>query len=135
PVPVKPDLHQGLATRTMGRMPVSGTPLKRYFPRYERSRTMLDAIVLSLRVGREQLSRDNVTLADDQKAMRAINEKLEKAIKLGQLIDAKLSVKLERELPAGDLRRAFVENEWLFPLRQRIMDLQQQLVVNQQGVL
>jgi hypothetical protein len=47
--------------------------------------------------------------------MRLVNEKLEKAIKLGQLIDAKLAVKLERELPAGDPRRAFVENEWLFP--------------------
>ena len=133
--PGKFDLEPGWVTRTMGRLPFVGTPLKRYFSRYESSRTMLDAIVRSLRIGREQLQRDNVTLADDQKAMRAVNEKLEKAIKLGQLIDAKLSVKLERELPAGDPRRAFVENEWLFPLRQRIMDLQQQLVVNQQGVL
>jgi uncharacterized protein YaaN involved in tellurite resistance len=119
----------------MGRMPFIGTPLKRYFSRYESSRTMLDAVVRSLRIGREQLQRDNVTLTDDQKALRQINEKLDKAIKLGQLVDAKLSVKLEKELPAGDPRRAFVENEWLFPLRQRIMDLQQQLVVNQQGVL
>ncbi|HTN28496.1 MAG TPA: toxic anion resistance protein [Burkholderiales bacterium] len=133
--PGKFDLEPGWVTRTMGRLPFLGTPLKRYFSRYESSRTMLDAIVRSLRVGREQLQRDNVTLTDDQKALRQINEKLEKAIKLGQLVDAKLSVKLEKELPAGDPRRAFVENEWLFPLRQRIMDLQQQLVVNQQGVL
>jgi uncharacterized protein YaaN involved in tellurite resistance len=133
--PGKFDLEPGWVTRTMGRMPFIGTPLKRYFSRYESSRTMLDAVVRSLRIGREQLQRDNLTLADDQKALRQINEKLEKAIKLGQLVDAKLSVKLEKELPAGDPRRAFVENEWLFPLRQRIMDLQQQLVVNQQGVL
>jgi uncharacterized protein YaaN involved in tellurite resistance len=133
--PGKFDLEPGWVTRTMGRMPFIGTPLKRYFSRYESSRTMLDAIVRSLRIGREQLQRDNVTLGDDQKALRQVNEKLEKAIKLGQLVDAKLSVKLEKELPAGDPRRAFVENEWLFPLRQRIMDLQQQLVVNQQGVL
>jgi len=133
--PGKFDLEPGWVTRTMGRLPFLGTPLKRYFSRYESSRTMLDAIVRSLRIGREQLQRDNVTLADDQRALRQVNEKLEKAIKLGQLVDAKLSVKIERELPAGDPRRAFVENEWLFPLRQRIMDLQQQLVVNQQGVL
>jgi len=133
--PGKFDLEPGWVTRTMGRMPFIGTPLKRYFSRYESSRTMLDTIVRSLRIGREQLQRDNVTLGDDQKALRQVNEKLEKAIKLGQLVDAKLSVKLDKELPAGDPRRAFVENEWLFPLRQRIMDLQQQLVVNQQGVL
>ena len=133
--PGKFDLEPGWVTRTMGRMPFIGTPLKRYFSRYESSRTMLDAVVRSLRIGREQLQRDNITLGDDQKALRQVNEKLEKAVKLGQLVDAKLSVKLEKELPAGDPRRAFVENEWLFPLRQRIMDLQQQLVVNQQGVL
>ena len=133
--PGKFDLEPGWITRTMGRLPFVGTPLKRYFSRYESARTMLDAIVRSLRVGREQLARDNLTLADDQKAMRQVNEKLEKAIKLGQLIDAKLAAKLERELAAGDPRRTFVENEWLFPLRQRILDLQQQLVVNQQGVL
>ena len=36
----------------------------------------------------EQLKRDNITLVEDQKAMRALTHKLEQAIKLGQLIDA-----------------------------------------------
>ncbi|HET7864816.1 MAG TPA: toxic anion resistance protein [Burkholderiaceae bacterium] len=129
------DLEAGWMTRTLGRLPFVGTPMKRYFTRYESSRTVLDAIVRSLKQGRDQLMRDNLTLADDQQAMRAVSEKLEKAIKLGQIIDAKLSTKLERELTPGDARHTFVQTEWLFPLRQRIQDLQQQLIVNQQGVL
>lgn len=129
------DLEAGWMTRTLGRLPFVGTPMKRYFTRYESSRTVLDAIVRSLKQGRDQLMRDNLTLADDQQAMRAVSEKLEKAIKLGQLIDAKLSAKLERELTPGDARHTFVQTEWMFPLRQRIQDLQQQLIVNQQGVL
>ncbi len=129
------DLEPGWMTRVLGRLPFVGTPLKRYFSRYESAKTVMDAIVRSLRNGREQLMRDNATLGDDQKAMRLLTEKLEKAIKLGRLIDAKLSEKLERELAPGDPRRAFAENEWLFPLRQRIQDLQQQLIVNQQGIL
>ena len=133
--PGKFDLEPGWITRTMGRLPFIGSPLKRYFSRYESSRTMLDAVVRSLRIGREQLQRDNVTLADDQKAMRLVNEKLEKAVKLWNANHKEVQLKLERELTGGDPRRTFVENEWLFPLRQRIMDLQQQLVVNQQGVL
>jgi uncharacterized protein YaaN involved in tellurite resistance len=60
---------------------------------------------------------------------------LDRQIKLGQLIDQKLSGKLGGEIPAGDARHKFVQEELLFPLRQRIMDLQQQLAVNQQGVL
>lgn len=133
--PGKFDFEPGWATRAMGMLPFVGTPLKRYFTRYENASTVMDAIIRSLRQGREQLGRDNITLADDQKAMRAITEKLDKAIKLGQMIDAKLSAQLERELAPGDPRHTFVQTEWLFPLRQRIQDLQQQMVVNQQGVL
>lgn len=133
--PGKFDFEPGWLTRTLGQLPLVGTPLKRYFSRYESASTVMDAIIRSLKGGREQLMRDNITLADDQKAMRVLNEKLEKAIKLGELIDQKLGTRLERELTPGDPRYTFVQTEWLFPLRQRIQDLQQQLVVNQQGVL
>jgi uncharacterized protein YaaN involved in tellurite resistance len=133
--PGKFDFEPGWLTRTLGLLPLLGTPLKRYFSRYESASTVMDAIIRALKLGRAQLMRDNTTLADDQNAMRLLNDKLEKAIKLGQLIDQKLSAKLERELTPGDARYEFVQTEWLFPLRQRIQDLQQQLVVNQQGVL
>jgi uncharacterized protein YaaN involved in tellurite resistance len=133
--PGKFDFEAGWLTRTMGMLPFVGTPLKRYFTRYENASTVMDAIIRSLKQGREQLNRDNITLSDDQKAMRLLTEKLDKAIKLGQMIDAKLTSQLERELAPGDPRHTFVQTEWLFPLRQRIQDLQQQMVVNQQGVL
>lgn len=129
------DFEPGWATRMIGQLPFVGSPLKRYFSRYESSASQLDAIVRSLRNGKEQLGRDNLTLGDDQQAMRLLTEKLGKAVKLGEMIDAKLVAKIESELTAGDPRRAVVENEWLFPLRQRIQDLQQQLVVNQQGIM
>jgi len=133
--PGKYDFEPGWTTRTLGRLPFVGSPIKRYFSRYEATSTQLDAIVRSLRNGKDQLNRDNITLGDDQKSMHALADKLGKAVKLGELIDAKLTAKIERELTAGDARRAVVENEWLFPLRQRIQDLQQQLVVNQQGIM
>lgn len=129
------DFEPGWATRALGRLPFVGTPIKRYFSRYEASSTQLDAIVRSLRNGKEQLGRDNITLGDDQKAIHALADKLQKAVKLGQLIDAKLASKIERELSTDDARRGVIENEWLFPLRQRIQDLQQQLLVNQQGIM
>jgi uncharacterized protein YaaN involved in tellurite resistance len=50
-------------------------------------------------------------------------------------VDSQLQVLLEREITGDDPRRAFIEQELLFPLRQRIMDLQTQLSVNQQGIL
>jgi uncharacterized protein YaaN involved in tellurite resistance len=133
--PARLDLSPGFVTRIMGMIPGIGSPLKRYFSRYESAQTVIDAIVNSLQQGREQLRRDNVTLGEDQGQMRSLTRKLDRQVKLGQLIDQKLSGKLGGEIPAGDVRHKFVQEELLFPLRQRIMDLQQQLAVNQQGVL
>jgi uncharacterized protein YaaN involved in tellurite resistance len=133
--PGKIDLEAGWLTRTIGLIPGVGTPIKRYFSKYESAQTVIGAIIRSLENGRDQLKRDNVTLTEDQKQMREMTRKLEQAVKLGSLIDQKLQYKLEREITPGDPKHAFVSEELLFPLRQRIIDLQQQLAVNQQGVL
>jgi len=133
--PARIDLEAGWFTRALGQIPGIGSPLKRYFSRYESASTTIDAIVRSLKAGQDQLKRDNVTLADDQKAMRDLTLKLERAIKLGLLIDQRLQKALDQEIASDDPRYKFIGEELLFPLRQRIQDLQQQLLVNQQGYL
>ena len=119
----------------MGMIPGLGTPLKRYFTKFESSQTIIDAIIRSLESGRDQLKRDNVTLREDQHVMRDLTHKLERQIELANLLDQKIQYKLDREIDPDDKRHTFIQEELLFPLRQRIMDLQQQLVVNQQGIL
>ena len=132
--PARFDLDPGWFSRMMGLIPGVGTPLKRYFTKYESAQTVIAAIVRSLEIGRDQLNRDNINLIDDQKAMHELTLKLEKAVKLAMRIDQKLDAKL-KEMTPGSEQHKFVSEELLFPLRQRIIDLQQQLVVNQQGVL
>ena len=129
------DTEAGWFTRAIGKIPGVGTPLKRYFMRYESSQTQIDAIVNSLEKGRDQLKRDNVTLADDQKQMRELTHALADQIALAQALDAAVVDKLATEITADDPRRKFIEEDILFALRQRTLDLQQQLAVNQQGVL
>ncbi|XCN72264.1 MAG: toxic anion resistance protein [Candidatus Electrothrix aestuarii] len=133
--PGKFDFEAGWFARLLGWIPGIGTPLKRYFIKFEQSDTVIDAIVRSLKDGQAQLSRDNITLIQDQKAMRGFTFRLEKTIKLGMQIDQRLEYALEREVEPGDAKASFIQEELLFPLRQRIQDLQQQLAVNQQGVL
>lgn len=133
--PTSVDLDPGSFTRIVGKIPGIGTPLKRYFMKFESSQTAIDSIVKSLEKGREQLKRDNITLAEDQRVMREVTESLTDQIALAQALDEMLVYKLDREIPADDPRRQFIEEELLFTLRQRTMDLQQQLAVNQQGVL
>ena len=132
--PSRMDLDPGWFSRTLGLIPGIGTPLKRYFTKFESAQTVIAAIVRSLELGRDQLARDNVNLVDDQKAMYELTQKLEKAIQLAQRIDKKLDAKLQGMTPGAE-QHQFVAEELLFPLRQRIIDLQQQMVVNQQGVL
>lgn len=132
--PASFDLEPGWFSRLVGLVPGVGTPLKRYFTKYESAQTVIAAIVRSLETGRDQLVRDNVNLVDDQRGMYELTGKLEKAIRLAQRIDQKLEARL-REMTAASEQHKFVSEELLFPLRQRIIDLQQQLAVNQQGVL
>ncbi|MCG8457832.1 MAG: toxic anion resistance protein, partial [Holophagales bacterium] len=124
----------GWFSRILGYLPFIGPPLKRYFTQYESTRTVIDAIIKSLDAGRDQLKRDNVILAEDQKAMRELTVRLANAVKMGQLIDRKLATRIDT-LPPDSAKHGFLSEEVVFPLRQRIIDLQQQLAVNQQGIL
>jgi len=133
--PARFDFEAGWLSRMAGWLPGVSEPLKRYITKYESAKTVIDAILNSLSEGRKQLLRDNGILLEDQKGMRQVTLQLEQVIKLGLLIDQKLELMLGGELAQDEFRREFVRSELLFPLRQRIMDLQQQLAVTQQGVL
>jgi uncharacterized protein YaaN involved in tellurite resistance len=133
--PADVNFEAGWFSRTLGLLPFIGSPLKRYFTRYEAADTVIDAIINSLKKGAEQLKRDNITMQQDQTDMRALTKKLQTAIQIGMSIDTHLNDHLTNRLPSTDPKHAFLQNEVLFPIRQRIIDLQQQLAVNQQGVL
>lgn len=129
------DFSPGWLSRTLGFLPFMGDPIKRYFTQFESAQTVIDVIIESLKKGRDQLRRDNVTLEEDRSSMRGLSHKLARQIRFGELLDTELSGILSREISPDDPRRSFLEQEVLFPLRQRIIDLQAQLAVNQQGAL
>lgn len=131
--PNRVNFDMGTIRRLISMLPGVGTPLSRWIAKYQSVDGLIADIVKSLQDGRAQLERDNITLKDDQIAMRELTFKLKDFVQLGQLMDQKFSAKLG--LITEQAQRHFIEEEVLFPLRQRIMDLQQQLAVNQQGVL
>lgn len=132
--PARHDLSTGGLARALSFIPGVGNRLQRYFHKFETAQEALDAIIHDLESGREMLRRDNLTLADDQDSLRALLVQLRRQIDLGRLIDRRLEASAA-ELPTEDDKRRFIEEELIFPLRQRITDLQQQLAVSQQGVL
>lgn len=110
------------------------SPVKRYFRRFETAQDRLNSLIQGLEAGRDRLHRDNITLGHDQQDMRRAQDSLKRSVLLGQLIDDQLNEKLQKnELSSPD--KVFIEEELVFPLRQRILDLQQQQAVCQQGIL
>jgi len=112
-------------------------PLRAYFLKYQKADTMIADIVVSLDKGKTTLKNDNTTLEIEQQVLRDLTKKLQKEIQLGALMDESI----EKQIEAAKLRNEdpdkiqFITEEVLFPLRQRVMDLQQMLVVNQQGIM
>tara|TARA_R110002051_G_scaffold94426_1_gene164273 strand:- start:551 stop:1753 length:1203 start_codon:yes stop_codon:yes gene_type:complete len=132
--PARHRLAPSALDRIMALIPGVDSRLQRYFQKFENAQQALDAIIEELKGGHDMLHRDNVTLSDDQQALNKILAELNRQIALGRLIDSRLQDEIAAR-DADDPRRHFLEEELLFPLRQRIVDLQQQLAVSQQGVL
>ncbi|RTE10134.1 toxic anion resistance protein [Paenibacillus whitsoniae] len=112
-------------------------PLRAYFLRFEKADHVIADIVVSLDKGRTILKNDNTTLELEQQAIRELTKKLQKEIQLGTMMDASIEVQIEAAKQRGEDpdKIRFITEEVLFPMRQRVMDLQQMLVVNQQGIM
>ncbi|MGG1552777.1 toxic anion resistance protein [Paenibacillus ferrarius] len=112
-------------------------PLRAYFLRFEKADHVIADIVISLDKGRTILKNDNTTLELEQQAIRELTKKLQKEIQLGTMMDASIEVQIEAAKQRGEDpdKIRFITEEVLFPMRQRVMDLQQMLVVNQQGIM
>jgi len=132
--PTRHRLAPNALDRVMAIIPGLDSRLPRYFRKFENAQQALDAIIDELKSGHDMLQRDNLTLNDDQQALTHMLTELDRQITLGRLIDRRLQDEIAAR-DADDPRRHFIEEELLFPLRQRIVDLQQQLAVSQQGVL
>jgi len=112
-------------------------PLRSYFLKYQKADSVIADIVVSLDKGKITLKNDNTTLELEQHSLRELTKKLQKEIQLGTLMDESIEGQIEEARQRGEDpdKIRFITEEVLFPLRQRVMDLQQMLVVNQQGIM
>ena len=112
-------------------------PIKDYFARYQKADSAIADIITSLDKGQTILKNDNTTLELEQQALRNLTKMLMKEIQLGTLMDKSIETQIETAKARNEDPEnvKFVTEEVLFPLRQRIMDMQQMVVVNQQGVM
>lgn len=112
-------------------------PIRAYFDKYQKADHVITDIAISLDKGKATLKNDNTTLEIEEVSMRDLTKKLNKEIQMGIMMDESISAQIEvaksRNEDPDKIR--FISEEILFPLRQRVMDLQQMIVVNQQGIM
>jgi len=112
-------------------------PVRKYFAKYEKAEVAISNIVASLDKSSKILQNDNVTLLTEENYLREVTNKLMTDIEFGKQMDDSIEQQIQQAQMDGidDDKIAFVREEILFPLRQRIMDMQQMIVVNQQGIV
>ncbi|HCC06828.1 MAG TPA: toxic anion resistance protein [Clostridiales bacterium] len=112
-------------------------PIRRYFEKYERADDVIKDIITSLDKGKDTLKNDNTTLDLEEESLRELTKKLNMEIALGLAMDEQIATQIEQAKSRGEDEEKirFVTEEILFPLRQRIMDMQQMMVVNHQGIV
>jgi uncharacterized protein YaaN involved in tellurite resistance len=112
-------------------------PIRAYFDKYQRADSAIADILVSLDKGKTTLKNDNTTLELEQQSLRDLTKKLNQEIQLGLLMDDSIGKQIETAKASNQEpeKIKFISEEVLFPLRQRVMDMQQMIVVNQQGIM
>ena len=112
-------------------------PVRMYFEKFKTADAEIATIVNSLNKGKKNLENDNVTLELEEKNLRDITKKMQLNIELGTNLDACLTSGIAQARLEGkdEEKIRFIEEEILYPLRQRIEDFQQIQVVSQQGII
>ena len=112
-------------------------PARTYFTKYERADAIIAKTMDSLSEGKKVLKNDNTTLEIEQMALRDLTKKLGQQIEMGTQMDESISAAIEKAKTENvdEERIKFIEEEVLFPLRQKVMDMQQMQAVNMQGIV
>jgi uncharacterized protein YaaN involved in tellurite resistance len=112
-------------------------PLRAYFKRYEKADAVIADIVMSLEKGKARLKNDNVTLELEQENLRKLTKNLQREIELGLLMDSSIERQIEEAKAQGvaEEKIKFIAEEILFPLRQKVQDMQAMSTINYNGIL
>jgi uncharacterized protein YaaN involved in tellurite resistance len=112
-----------------------GNRLRDYFRGYESSQSHLNAIIESLRRGKDELLRDNAAIEQEKATMWSLMGELEKHGYLARALGDAVAREVEA-LQATDPERArALQEDVLFAARQKQQDIATQLAVNVQGYM
>lgn len=112
-------------------------PIKKYFSKYEKAEDVISEIIESLNESKKVLENDNTTLLNEEEVMRETTKRLLANVELGKDMDLSIENQIRNAEINGieEEKINFVKEEILFPLRQRIMDIEEMVLINQQAII
>jgi len=120
--------------RLLGIIPF-GDPMRDYFRKYQSSQSHINAVIISLYDGQDELRRDNVDIDQEKANLWASMGRLRQYAHMAEKLDGVLTARIA-EIEATDPGKArALKNDLLFPVRQKREDLLTQLAVSVQGYL
>ena len=122
------------ARKLLGFIPM-GNKLVDYFDKYQSSQAHLNAIIESLKRGKDELLRDNAAIEMEKANLWGLMERLEKYIHIGKKLDGELATRAAALETSDPEKARVVREEMLFYTRQKVTDLLTQMAVNIQGYL
>ncbi len=120
--------------RLLGVIPM-GDRMVDYFRKYQSSQSHINAIIVALYDGQDELRRDNADIEQEKSNLWSVMGRLRQYAYLAEQLDAGLTARIS-QIEATDPDRAkLLKDDLLFPVRQKRQDLLTQLAVSVQGYL
>jgi uncharacterized protein YaaN involved in tellurite resistance len=129
--------HQGNLLgrrRLLGIIPM-GDRLADYFHKYQSSQGHINAIIVSLYDGQDELRRDNADIEQEKANLWSVMGRLRQYVYLAEQLDTGLTAKIAQIETTDPDRARVLKDDLLFPVRQKRQDLLTQLAVSVQGYL
>jgi uncharacterized protein YaaN involved in tellurite resistance len=112
-----------------------GDKIRDYFAKYRSAQSHLNAIIQALADGKDELLKDNAAVDQEKSNLWSLMQRLEQWVYVGKGLDQKISDRIT-QLQSTDPEKAKVlQQDVLFPVRQKVTDLLTQLAVAGQGYL
>ncbi|WP_223789107.1 toxic anion resistance protein [Marinicella meishanensis] len=109
------------------------TAFQMWLDRFAENQQALSGLMDRLQAEQKQLRRDNHILQDDLVALNQGLAALSGVFDFVAALEAQLKQSLSGQSMAS--LRALIQDEWLPPVQQRLIELQQQLLIARQGVM
>jgi uncharacterized protein YaaN involved in tellurite resistance len=121
--------------KLFGLIPFGGDKLRGYFDSYKSAQGNINAILGSLKNGKDELLKDNISVEDERGKLWEAMGKLEQMVHMSKTLDEKLEAKAAELDYADPAKAKAIRETALFYVRQRRQDLLTQLAVSVQGYL